>query len=347
MKISVLGAGAIGSMLGGLIKHHVPRSEVLLLARGEHGRAVRDAGQLRLEGSWGAHEVPVTVADDVAELIDSDYVLVTVKSHDTEQAITAAVPYLGDAIVISIQNGINDDVLARYVDPRRLVMGMTATNMAIVRPGLVSTQLDGVTVVGPRPDGVNAQAANKAAELLRSTRLQTQEHPNILGVRYNKLALNTVGYASCLSRSNFITEAVCYRPWRRQVGLPLAQECIRVFERAGITLARIAGRPDIYGFTRFLKRLDSPLMGPLVGAAARMIYNRKPIIYSLYQDLLHGKKTEVDFINGEIVRLAAASGSRAPYNTTVVALCHELERRGAAEFWTREQVIERLAAIDR
>ncbi len=347
MKISVLGAGAIGSMLGGLIKHHCPRFEVLLLARGEHGRAMRERGHVRLEGSWGVHDVAVTVASDVAELVDSDYLLFTVKSHDTEQAIADAVPFLGDAIVVSIQNGINDGVLTRYVDPSRLVMGMTATNMANVRPGVVSMQLDGVTVLGPHPDGTNARAASKAAELLRSTRLQVLEHSRILGVRYNKLALNTVGYASCLSRSNFITDAVCYRPWRRQVGLPLVQECIRVFERAGITLAKISGRPDIQGFNRFLKRLESPLIGPLIGTAAGMIYNRKPIIYSLYQDLLQGKKTEVDFINGEIVRLATAVGSDAPCNAMIVELCHELEQRGPAEFFSREQVIERFSPIGR
>ncbi len=342
-KVSVLGAGAIGSMLGGLLKHHHPRSEVVLLARGEHGRAMHDQGHVRLEGRWGTREVPVTVTGDVSALADSDFVLLTVKSHDTEQAIAAAAPYLGDAVVISIQNGINDETLARFVAPERLVMGMTATNMAIVRPGVVSMQLDGATVVGPSFDRVNVAAAQQALELLRRTGLRIEQHDNILGVRYNKLALNTVGYASCLSQSNFITEAVCHEPWRKSVGAPLVDEAIATLERAGITLARIPGRPDIYGFRRFLSRLDRPLLGPLVATAPRLIYNRKPIIYSLYQDLLHGKKTEVEHINGQIVRLAAANGGDAPCNAAVVALCHELERRGAGQFWTRQQVIDRLA----
>jgi 2-dehydropantoate 2-reductase len=247
--------------------------------------------------------------------------------------------------VISIQNGINDDTLSQCVDPSRLVMGMTATNMAITAPGTVSMQLDGVTVVGPTPDGTNAAASAQATEILRGTGLRIVQHPNILGVCYNKLALNTVGYASCLSQSNFITEAVCHRPWRQHVAQPLAQECIDTLHRAGITLARIPGRPDIEGFRRFLCRLDSPLLGPVVAAGARWIYNRKPIIYSLYQDLLHGKKTEVDYINGQIVRLAANCGAEAPYNAAIVELCHELEQCGPAVFYTREQVIGRLKAV--
>lgn len=331
-------------MLGGLLKQHHPHSEVVLLARGEHGRAMCDQGHVRLEGRWGTHEVPVTVTSDASALVDSDYVLLTVKSHDTEQALAAAAPYLGDAVVISIQNGINDETLARLVAPERFVMGMTATNMALVRPGVVSMQLDGATVVGPHPDRANRAAAKGAFELLRGTGLRVEQHDNILGVRYNKLALNTVGYASCLSRSNFITEAVCDSPWRKAVGVPLVNEAIATFQRAGITLARIPGRPDIHGFRRFLSRLDQPLLGPLVAMAARRIYNRKPIIYSLYQDLLHGKKTEVEHINGQIIRLAAADGGAAPCNAAVVALCHELERRGAGQFWTRQQVIDRLAS---
>jgi 2-dehydropantoate 2-reductase len=346
MKVSVLGAGAIGSMLGGLIKHHLPQVDLMLLARGAHGRAMEQTHQVRLEGRWGVHEVPVSVSTDVADIAESNLIILTVKSHDTEAAIAAAAPYLGDAVVISIQNGINDQALARHVAPERLVMGMTATNMAILRPGQVSMQLDGCTVVGPNPQRSNLRATEQAVDLLRATGLQIEQHDNILGVRYNKLALNTVGYASCLSQSNFITEAVCHRLWRSRVGLPLTLECIATLQHAGVKLARIPGRPDIEGFRRFLQRLDWPLLGPLVGATARRIYNRKPIIYSLYQDLLHGKRTEVDFLNGQIVALAAAHGTTAPYNAAVVTLCHELEQQGAAAFWTREQVIDRLSAVD-
>ena len=341
MKVSVLGAGAIGSMLGGLIRHHDPQADVLLISRGEHGRAIREQGHVRLEGPWGVRESPVRASAEVADLAGSDYVLITVKSHDTEAAIASAEPHLGDACVISIQNGINDDTLLRYIDPARLVMGMTATNMAMLRPGVVSMQLDGVTVVGPSPGSANAAASRDAAELLRKSGLQIEEHPNILGVRYNKLALNAVGYASCLSQSNFITEAVCHRPWRRAVGLPITEECIRTFDVAGVELARISGRPDIHGFRRFLKRLDSPLVGPIVGAGAKLLYNRKPIIFSLYQDLVQGRKTEVEHINGQIVRLAAEHGAEAPLNAAVVLLCHELEQQGAGVFLEREQVIER------
>jgi 2-dehydropantoate 2-reductase len=266
---------------------------------------------------------------------------VTVKSQDLDGAMSAASPHLGDCIVASIQNGINDQTLERFIAPSRLVMGMTATNMAILEPGAVSLQLDGATVVGPSPQGTNAAAARAVADLLKKTALQVVEHPNVLGVRYNKLAINALGYASCISNSNFITEAICFGPWREVVGRPIVEECLAIFGRAGIGLAKIPGRPDVGGLARLLRLLDTPLLGSAVAAGARRLYNKKPIVFSLTQDLRRGKATEVDYINGQIVRLAERHGLSAPCNALVVELVHQIQRRGPSGFLAREEVIQR------
>ena len=126
-----------------------PDVEVLLVARGEHGRVIAERGTILLDGPWGTREVPIAASADPAAIAGSQFVLVTVKSQDTESAASAAAPHWGDATVVSIQNGINDHRLAPFVEPRRLVMGMTATNMALVEPGRVSLQLGGATIFGP------------------------------------------------------------------------------------------------------------------------------------------------------------------------------------------------------
>lgn len=345
MKVSVLGAGAIGSMLGGLLQHHRPDSDVRLIVRGEHGRAIQERGSVELVGPWGTYDVPITASNDVADIAGSDYVLLTVKSQATDEALVAARDHLGDAIVISIQNGINDERLLSYLPAERLVMGMTATNMAVLEPGRVHLQLDGTTIVGPSEAGGDEQVLQRATELLRATRMEIGLHPNVLGIRYNKLAINAMGYASCISQSNFITEAVCHPPWRRLVGRPILEECIRTFERAGVKLDKIPGRPDVYGLRRFLRLLDVPLVGAAIRFGAERTYNRKPIVFSLYQDLKRGKATEVDYINGQIVRLAARHGAEAPFNQCVVELVHELEQLGPGTFRTREEVLDRFRQL--
>lgn len=347
LKVSVLGAGAIGSLLGGLIKHHVPDEEVLLIVRGQHGNEIDRQGFVELNGPWPTRRPSVAVSFDVKDIAGSDYVLVTVKSQATDAAIHAASPYLGHATVISVQNGFNDETLLQYVPADKLVMGLTATNVAIVQPGSVSLQFAGPIVVGPNSDGSNLDASADAAELLRQTGLKIYEDANVQGARYNKLAINAPGFASCLSQSNFITEGVCHGPWRRQVGLPLVDECIRVYEQAGVNLSRIPGVPDVGQLRRSFRLFDKPILGSIAAAVARRKYNKRPLVYSLYQDLLRGRGTEVDLTNGAIVRLAEASGCDAPYNSLVVALTHELEERGPGSFFTRDEVIQRFERADR
>jgi len=342
MKVSVLGAGAIGSMLGGLLKHDAPDLDVVLIVRGEHGRVIEERGSLLLDGLWGTREVPIQSSFDPSAVAGSEFVFITVKSQATAEAARAAAPHWAGAIVVSIQNGVNDERLAALVEPGRLVMGMTATNMALVEPGRVSLQLGGATVLGP-PAGQHASgAAESAAAVLgriRAASLKFLAHPNALGVRYNKLAVNALGYASCLSASNFITEALADRPWREAVGLPIVRECQRVFDRAGIKLARIPGVPSVPRLERFLRLMSAPVVGPAITFGARRLFNRRPIVFSLFQDLERRKPTEVDFINGHVARLATSVGTTAPANVLVVELVRELERRGDGTFFDREEVV--------
>lgn len=349
MKVSVLGAGAIGSMIGGLLAQDATDVEVLLVARGEHGRRIAERGAIALDGPWGRRDVRVAVSDDPAAICDSQYVLITTKSQDTEEAAAAAAPYWGSATIISIQNGINDSRLLKFVEPHRLVMGMTATNMALVEPGRVSLQLGGATIFGP-PAGALAtgmtasDAAAKVLSRIRWPSLKFLAHPNAVGARYNKMAINALGYASCLSRSNFITEALAHRKWRNTVGLPIVRECGRVFSTAGITLQRIPGVPSLPRLDRLMRQMNIPVLGTAIAFGMRRLFNRRPIIFSLQQDLERGKSTEVAFVNGEVVRLAECNGTSAVVNRLVVQLVRELENRGHAQFFTRGEVIERFAA---
>jgi len=169
---------------------------------------------------------------------------------------------------------------------------------------------------------------------------------NILGAQYNKIALNTVGYASVLSASNFIPEAVLFGPWRRAVGLPLLRESLAVLDRAGITLARTPGISDVFRFRRLLRFLELPGAGAMAAAVGKLAKRGKPIVFSLQFDLQRGKPTEIDFVNGEIVRLARENNTPAPNNELVVQLVDELQRRPEGPFFTRAEVIARFQQVE-
>jgi 2-dehydropantoate 2-reductase len=160
------------------------------------------------------------------------------------------------------------------------------------------------------------------------------------------LAVNALGYASCLSASNFISEALTYGPWREAVGRPIVAECRHVFDRAGIRLERIPGVPSLPRLQRIMKLMNLRAIGPAIGYRARWRFDRRPIVFSLLQDLILGRPTEVDHVNGEVVRLAETVDEVAPTNAEVVRMVHELESRGPGSFFSREEVIRRFEKLE-
>ncbi|WP_425400658.1 ketopantoate reductase family protein [Aeoliella sp.] len=348
MKVSFLGAGAIGSMFAALLRKHAPELDVLVVVRGAHGEAVAERGEIEIVGPWGEERVPIAWSYDPQDVVGSDIVFVTVKSQATKPALEQAGEALGDALVVSIQNGINDHQYDGFVPVDRLVMGMTTTNMAVLAPGRVSMQLDGCTLFGPAIGSSSTAGAQQVVDLLRRIDvpgLDFDAQTNILGVRYNKLIINALGYASCLSASNFITEALCYRPWREGVGLLIVQECKRVLAAAGIEIEKIPGRSDLSRIENLMLALKMPILGKMVQMAIKGKFERSPIVFSLYQDLQRGKPTEVEHINGQIVRLASSVGTQAPVNAEIVAMTHELEERPGDTFFSRQDVIDRITKL--
>ena len=112
-------------MIGGLLQADAPEFEVTLVGRGEHGNAIQKHKALVVEDGKSSREIAIKCTSDVSAAAGSQILLLTVKSQDTEAMMRSVKPYLGDAILVSIQNGMNDGVLSTYVPIDRLVMGVT------------------------------------------------------------------------------------------------------------------------------------------------------------------------------------------------------------------------------
>ena len=343
-KISVVGAGAVGTMVGGLIKRHRPDLQIVLIARGEHCQAMQERGRVELRGPWGCYEVPITASSDPADIIGSDLVLFTVKTQDTAETAKQISNLVGEAIVVSLQNGINQRVLSQFIRRDRLLVGMTATNMTTIQPGVVSLHRNGVSVIGAAAPDVPPEAIDLARQTLAVSGLKFEISDQILGVQYNKLLLNTMGYASVLSASDFIREGLLNGPWRKSVAIPLLSEGMSVLQAAGIPLQRVSGGSDVIRFRRLLQVLNTPGLDHVVRALIGL-FNPPRIIFSVYHDLIRRRPTEIDFVNGEITRLAEECGLEAPYNAEVVRTVHALESSGCKEFLSRDEVVRRFRQL--
>lgn len=338
MKVSVIGAGAIGSMFGGLIKHHSPDTDVVLIARGEHLRSMEQQNGVRLVGPWGDVIAPVDVSEDPNQIANSDLVLLTVKRYSTADAMEAAMPAIGQATVVSIQNGVNRATLQQFVPPERLVVAMTATSIAVTQPGTVDLRRNGISVVGPSADATQSTTVQSVADALSLSQLTIQVDPNIVGAQYNKLIFNTLGVASSLSDVPLIPDAISDSRWRNHVALPLQAEALRVLESAGIPLSNVPDGANVWKFRRLLRLLNVPGLGSLVRYVIARMFREQPIRFSIGEDLRRGKPTEVDFINGELVRVAKEAGTSAPRNQQVMQLVDQMASRDQP--FTLTEVIE-------
>ena len=200
MKVLVMGAGALGSILGGFLAR--AGHSVTLVGRAAHMAAIRDGG-LKVTGIWGKHTITgitaCTAVDEVAAR-DFDVVFIAVKSYDTAAAIAQVAPLLGeDTLVVSYQNGLgNAEAIAAVAGWARVVEAMVIFGVHIPALGHVDvTVIARPTALGTYSDGPAEGRVRALAEALDGAALPTVYSDQIAGELWRKVAYNSALNALC------------------------------------------------------------------------------------------------------------------------------------------------------
>jgi len=319
-RIAVLGSGAIGSMVGGMLTK-AGRDVTLVDQWPEHVEAMRKVG-LRLSGTCGEHLVPVR-ALHLHELqsVDApfDAVFLAVKSYDTEWAAQLAAQYLAkpDGVVVDFQNGINDERVATVVGRERTLGCVIVISAGMYEAGhAIRTD---TTSVGFRIGELDGRDTPRAQELARvlSDVSPTKVTTNLWGERWSKLAVNCMGNAiaglSGLGSAELRLEA-----GPRRVAIQAGAEVIRVGRAHGHTIEPLIGidaqRIVDAAEGRGLAELEADL-----AAEAKRRTGGRP---SLLQDVMKRRRTEVDFLNGHVSAEGRRKGVPTPFNDAIVAAVH-------------------------
>ncbi len=303
MRVAIVGAGAMGGLWAARIAATgtpvtiVDVSEALVSAVKAEGLAVQTS-----EGTEIAH--PEATTDAVAAG-PADIVFFFVKAQHTAAAATTARPLVGpDTIVVSQQNGWgNADVLAGVYAPAHIVIGVTYHSATVLGSGRVAHTGQGPTVVGPYEDGVDLDRANTVRDLLSEAGIDTTVTATVKTEVWKKLILNaaTLPTASLtLLRAGNLGEPG-----------PLLDLVDAVASEA-VAVARAQGY-DIDRQER-IERIHTVLTGAGQGKG------------SMLQDVEARRKTEIEVINGAVVRAAARHDIAVPLNSAMVALIGGLER---------------------
>ena len=297
MKIAVMGAGAVGCYFGGMLARAC--HEVVLVARPEHVQAVRSHG-LHMQTLTFDEWVPLQASTEAQAVRGAQCVLVCVKSSDSTRAAEAMAPHLGSTTaVFSLQNGVDNAerlqaVLGRPVTPAVVYV---ATEMA--GPGHVRHHGRGELVLAPAPGSAELASALEAAGV------PVQVSDNVAVALWTKLVLN------CAYNAISALTGLPYGPIVHNAELDVAasmadtvRECEAVARASGIVL-------------------PATLLQDVLGLAATMPAQMS----STAQDLARGKRSEIDHLNGYVVRRGEALGIATPTNRLLHTLVRLVEQR--------------------
>ena len=329
MRIGVLGAGAVGGALAALLDR--AGHEVVVTARGEHGDAIRRDG-LRLTGGWGGSEHPLTVVDRLEHPID--LIVLASKTHDSAAALEAAAGLDGVPVLV-VQNGVGGSDAVRDALPHSPVaIGLALFAASLVAPGLVE-------ITGPAPLAIGGDAAAVAVALplLREALPTTvDEVADVHGAQWTKLLINQVNALPAITGLS-VQEVVAHDGLRRVLTASM-RETARVGQASGVAWQSI-GSTGLAQVAALLA--DDPVASESVPLGLVAGMGSVPNPASTLQSIRRGRTTEIDALNGAVVRAGQRSGVATPVNAALVALVHEVERAGA--FLPAEAVVARVGAV--
>jgi 2-dehydropantoate 2-reductase len=329
--ICIYGAGSIGCYVGGRLA--ATGSTVTFVGRPSVADPVRAHG-LHLTDYQGAALTvapdAIRFATDPAGAAGAALVLVTVKSAATDEAGRELARVLDpSAIVVSFQNGLhNAEELRRNLASWTVLTGMVQFNVINRGAGRFHHGSEGLLEVERH------ERLTPFLPAFARAGLPLTLHDRMAPVQWAKLVLNLNNPINALSNLP-LKEQLSQRAYRRCIALA-QEEALGLLAAAGIAPAKLTPLPPRWIPT--VLRLPDAIF---TRVASRMLAIDPQARSSMWEDLQAGRRTEVDYLNGEIVRLAGRLGRTAPVNARLVALVHDAEN-GGRRAWPGDALLAEL-----
>ncbi|GAB3123959.1 ketopantoate reductase family protein [Glaciibacter psychrotolerans] len=328
MRIAVIGAGALGGTFATLLTR--AGHEVTVTARGAGLAAIRADG-IRLRGGFGEAHARPAVLERLVER--PELTLVCTKAQDAEAAIGENAVMINGSPVIVVQNGLDGVQTAKRLLPHSECFGALSIIAAnYTEPGQVTVTTAAPTYLG-RGDGPIDQETRRWQRVLNEA-VPTRAIENFIGAQWTKLIVNMLNALPAIT--GLSVQQVIAHPGLRRVMTASMREAVRVGAGRNVRFGALQSLSN--RSLRVFARL--PLWaGQILPLRMRRRMGAVPNRGSTLQSITRGQRTEIDFLNGAIVREATAAGLPAPINTLLTALVHEVERSGA--FLTPAAVLTR------
>jgi len=333
MKIAVIGAGAIGSVIGGLSSK--AGEDVTLIGRKPHVDAINRNG-LILEGESGKTVIQIKAAENLD--FKPDLALLTVKAQDVVSSVTKVHVFLSGAQVVTLQNGVqSDDQVAGLLGKENIISSVVIFNGQFLEPGkvLYSIPFSKIALLIGEPFGNKGNLLQSLSALFNKA-IATDISEDIRAAHWTKLLWNLQTAIPGVTGLSY-QESYQY-PQIRKLVIKLTKEGLKVIERAGIKTVDVPGFP--LEPLKTMVRVPLSISSSMIKDIAKSL-GKQPILGSTLQSIKRGKITEVDYLNGEIVNLGKKMGIPTPVNSLIVELVHQVETTG--KFLTIDELTQRLS----
>ncbi|MBD3227011.1 MAG: 2-dehydropantoate 2-reductase [Candidatus Lokiarchaeota archaeon] len=300
MKISIMGAGAIGSLFGGYLKN--AGQDVTLIGRDWNIEPIKERGlELIPHNSDKKLTIRINATTDPNELEYQELIILTVKAYDTKRALKDMKPIVEDDYtrILCLQNGYGTENIAADLYSKAQVLRGTTSNGAQIKPGLVIHTGQGDTHIGRL---VSSTKVDDIIEIFNSTKLKAKFVENINKIVWNKVlvnvAINPFGALTNLKNGQLLEHSNIV-------------ECMKIAVSEGIEVLKSHG----------LKLNKQKSIQKAIKVAERTADNKN----SMLQDIEKGKRTEIKYINGAISELSKEKNIETPMNDLLTALIKGLE----------------------
>jgi len=335
MKIAIIGAGAIGGLVAAYLKKS--GEDVILIGRKDQVDAINAKG-LKINGVRGSETIKLPVSTRLDKVYD--LVIFAVKTQDLEEAFAHNSEFLEPGgFILTTQNGVQaDNILSGHFERDRQFSSIVLFGATYTKPGEITFNFEGDWIIG-RPLMPLDPATHRIAEVLGKA-FKVVASPDIMGQKYLKLFLN---FNNCIPaligksmQESFADIDLC------RLSIMLLKEGLDIVKRANIELVSLPEFPK--------ERICGLSQMPIDQAAGIInktltTLSKEPLYGSILQSIMRGKKSEIDFINGEIVHLANHFKMTNTLNSRIVDMVHEVERTG--KFFSVEEVKKEIYEINR
>jgi len=317
MRIGIIGAGAIGSVVGGMLTR-AGHDVTLIDQWPEHVEKMRKDG-LRLSGTCGDHVVRVKAlhiyeAQSIAEPFDA--VFISVKSYDTEWAASLGIQYLKkpNGVMVDFQNGINDERVAAIAGRERTLGSVITIGAGMYEPGhAMRTDTGAIGFKIGELDGKETERARELAKIMNDVAV-SKVTTNLFGERWSKLTVNCMANPLA-GLSGLGTAEVRTQREPRLIAIYVGGEVVKVGRACGHEVE------PIYGIVaqRFVDAYEGRGLAEVEADVAAEGARRGGGRPSLLQDVMRGRRTEIDYLNGYVCEQGRLKGVKTPVNDAVVA----------------------------